>query len=280
MVSYIWLLAKRLAVLIPGIIVAYISARAIFPYFDKRLPLAVAIFITYVLGAYILIPLIARAWRIVIPAKHPPVYCITPDGYESDPLNIGIIGSRHQLVEAMEHVGWHVAEPYSLRNATFGLIAIILGKAYHGAPMSALYLFGRKQDIGFEKQLIEHGRGHRHHVRFWATTYDATKEMSAKSIHWKDRKVQLIAEDLLWVGAASRDIGITFARQNLQFTHAVAPDTNSERELIANELTSHSLGDQVAIVRLNKPYQLVNFAWTRKLQSDGKMTIIKLRKKL
>ncbi|HEU4966988.1 MAG TPA: LssY C-terminal domain-containing protein [Candidatus Saccharimonadales bacterium] len=278
MVSYAWLLIKRIAVLIPGALVAYISARAIFPYFDKRLPLAIAIFATYVLGAYVLIPVIARSWRVVVPAKHAPVYCVTPDGYASDPINIGIIGSRRQLVEAMEKAGWHVADPYSLRNAIFGLVAILLRKAYHGAPMSALFLFGRKQDIGFEKQLTEHGRGHRHHVRFWATTYDQNKDLSTRTIHWEDRKVQLIAEDLLWVGAASRDIGIAIASQSLQFTHAVAPDTNSERELIAGELTGQDLAEPVTTLRLNKPYQLVNFAWSRSLQSDGKMAVLRLKK--
>lgn len=277
MVSYIWLLTKRMAVLIPGVAVAYISARTIFPYFDKRLPMAIAILVTYILGAYILVPLIARLWRIVVPARHAPVYCVTPDGYASDPVNIGIIGSRGQLIEAMERAGWHIAEPYSLRNALFGLVAILLGKAYHGAPMSALYLFGRKQDIGFEKQLTEHGRGHRHHVRFWATTYNSGEEINIKTIHWQDRKVQLIADNLLWVGAASRDIGIAVARQSLQLTHAVAPDTNSERELITQELTERQLVEQIVSLRLNKPYQLVNFAWTRNLRSDGKMTILRLR---
>jgi hypothetical protein len=279
MVSYIWLLVKRIAVLIPGVAVAYISARAIFPYFDKRLPIAIAIFITYVLGAYILIPLIARTWSIVRPTRHAPVYCVTPDGYASDPLNIGLIGSRHQLIESMEAAGWHVAEPYSLRNALFGLSAIILGKAYHGAPMSALYLFGRKQDIGFEKQLTEHGRGHRHHVRFWATTYNTVHDLSTKTIHWQDRKVQLIADNLLWVGAASRDSGITFAKQNLQLTHAVAPDTNSERELIVHEMASHDLGTLLVTLRLHKPYYLTNFAWSCYLQTDGKMAVIQLKNK-
>lgn len=278
MVSYPWLLVKRIAVLIPGVLVAYLSARAIFPYFDKRLPLAIAILATYILGAYILIPLIARAWRVVAPAKHLPLYCVTPDGYASDPVNIGLIGSRKQLVEAMEAAGWHVAEPYSLRNALFGLIAILLGKAYHGAPMSALYLFGRAQDIGFEKQLVSHGRGHRHHVRFWATTFDNVDSLQAKHIHWQNRKEELITDRLLWVGAASRDIGITFAKQSLQLTHAVAPDTDSERELIAQELLAHDAVEPATTIRLHRPYNLTNFAWSRSLSTDGKMTVLRLKK--
>ena len=273
--NYFWLLLKRAAVLIPGILVAYISARTIFPYFDKRLPIAIAILATYMLGAYILVPLIARLWRIVVPARHLPVYCVTPDGYASDPVNIGIIGSRKQLIEAMGAAGWHVAEPFTLRNALFGLTAIILGKPYHGAPISALYLFGRPQDIGFEKQLTDHGRGHRHHVRFWATTYDETEKLNAKHIHWQNRRVQLIADQLLWVGAASRDVGITFTKQSLQFTHAVAADTNSERELIVHELQERT--DVLPTIRLHKPYRLSNFAWSRSLHSDGKMALLKLK---
>src|SRR5437660_6552624 len=130
MLSYLWRFLKRFAVLIPGIIIACVSVRAIFPYFDRRLPLAIAILATYVLGAYVLIPATLRLWRIILPANHLPLYCVTPDGYASDPLNIGLIGTREQLIQAMEASGWHVADPYTLRNVAFAVVATILKKPY------------------------------------------------------------------------------------------------------------------------------------------------------
>ena len=275
-----WVSLKRFAVLIPGIVVAYISVRDIFPYFHHRhLPVAVAVLITYILGAYLLVPAIMRTWRMFVPAHHLPLYCITPDGFASDPLNIGIIGSRQQLIEAMVDRGWHVARPLTPDSIMGTILAIIFKRPYHGTPMSSLYLFGRKQDVGFEKQLVEHGRGHRHHVRFWATTLDDIQGLDEKKVQSRSRQEQLIADKMLWVGAASRDVGVTFTKHNLQFTHAVAPNTNRERELIATELEEAKLATLVTTIRLHhQSYRLINRAWSRALLTDGKMAILRLKK--
>lgn len=267
---------KRLAVLFPGIVVAYFSARTIFPYVDRRLPAGIAVLITYILGAYVLVPAVMRLWRVAVRPAHPPLYCITPDGYASDPLNIDIIGSRAQLIAAMEAAGWHVAQPYNARNALHGLIAIILKQPYHGAPISALYLFGRRQDIGFEMQLAEKGRGHRHHVRFWATAADGKQFPGMPDTHATSTDSG-DGRPLSWLGAASRDIGITFAKQSWQLTHAVLADTDSERELIVRQLTRLGLASVVTTIRLHKSYRLVNFAWSRSLRTDGTMAVLQLQ---
>ena len=145
--------------------------------------------------------------------------------------------------------------------------------------MSTLYLFGRKLDIGFEKLLTtKKGRGHRHHVRFWATTFSDIDRLGPDTIHWYDRRKPRTA-NLLWVGAASRDIGITFVKHTLQLTHMVIPDTNSERELIVAQLTGAESAETLAIIRLVSPYKLINRAWRGwhgYLLSDGKMTIVRL----
>src|ERR1700744_4596412 len=102
MILFIIRLAKSIAVLLPGIIIVYFSVRNIFPYFDNRLPLSVALLLTYILAAYLLIPALIRLVRIVFPPKHLPLYCVTPDGFVSDPLNIGLIATRRELITAME----------------------------------------------------------------------------------------------------------------------------------------------------------------------------------
>ncbi len=105
MIQYTLRLAKRFAVLLPGLVIAYFSVRDIFPYFDRRLPLGVSVLVTYALGAYVLVPALIRLFRIVHPPDHLPLYCVTPDGFASDPLNIGIISTRRQLINAMEKSG-------------------------------------------------------------------------------------------------------------------------------------------------------------------------------
>jgi hypothetical protein len=276
MVNYSWRFFKRFAVLIPGIFIAYVSVRSIFPYFDKRLPLGVAILVTYILGAYVLIPATLRLWRIIVPAKHLPLYCITPDGYASDPLNIGLIGTREQLVTAMEAIGWHMAGPYTPWNIALAVTATVLKRSYHKAPMSALYLFGRKQDIGFELQLPEAGRGHRQHVRFWATTFDSVEQLSANVIHWSKYQKQPTGDRLLWVGAASRDVGVSFIRHTVQVTHMIDPDTNSERDFIVQQLKDQDCAKPAITVQLQQPYRLANRAWRGYLHTDGRMEILRL----
>src|SRR3982751_48517 len=118
MIQYMLRLAKRFAILVPGVVIAYFSVRNIFPYFDDRLPLSLAILATYALGAYVLIPALIRGYRIIRPADHLPLYCVTPDGFASDPLNIGIIGTRRELIIAMQAAGWHVADRHTLKNVT------------------------------------------------------------------------------------------------------------------------------------------------------------------
>src|SRR5487761_1521136 len=227
--------AKRLAVFLPGIVIAYVSVRYTLPFFDKRLPDAIAILATYALGAYILIPTIIRIWRIFWSPKHLPLYCITPDGFASDPLNIGIISTRRALIEAMEKAGWYRADPHRPYYLVKHVMCIILGWNYPTAPVSSLYMFGRKQDLAFE--IPVHGTN-RHHVRFWATTFEDSKPLKARNIHWHNRRAHVQGDELLWVGAASLDIGIVPIRHNMQITHMVHPDTNQERELIVNGLKS------------------------------------------
>lgn len=268
--------AKRFAVLLPGFVIAYFSVRNIFPYFDRRLPLGLAIIVTYILGAYILIPALTRVFRILFPAQHLPVYCVTPDGFASDPINIGIIASRQGLIQAMEAAGWYVADDYSPFNVLRALVSTVLLRKYPNAPMSRLYLFGRKQDLGFEIP-IDGEIGHRHHVRFWATTYDPARPLSARTIHWHHHRADQQADNLLWLGAASRDIGFAFIRHNAQMTHMIHADTDAERQFIVDGIRRTGLIDNSKAIRVGKPYSLVNRAWRGQLNSDGILMVLKLR---
>lgn len=278
MVQYLLRLAKRLAVLLPGIIIAYVSVREIYPYFHRRLPLGLAIFATYMLGAYVLIPAIIRLWRVLRPADHLPLYCVTPDGFASDPLNVGIIATRRQLIDSMERAGWHVADPHRLRNMVREALSTIYGWSYPNAPVSSLYLFGRKQDIAFEIPIEGVAGGGRHHVRFWATTYEDKQPLAIHTIHWHHRKEHVYGNNLLWVGAASLDIGVNFIRHNLQLTHMIDPDTNKERELIVGQLQERGLVKKVHMIKLGEPYRLINRVISGSLHTDGRMAVVMLNR--
>lgn len=270
---------KRAAVLLPALAIAYFSIHDIFPFLDKRTPQLVAFLITYILAAYVLVPTAARLARLLSKPRHLPIYSVTPDGYASDPVNIGIIGSRSQLEQAMHQAGWVTADSKTFATSYRLIAATLFGLAYAKAPMSSLYLMGRKQDIGFEMQ--PDGKvSHRHHVRFWATTFDQDDELTANSIHWFRRRKESRAhqrETLLWLGAASKDSGLALIRHNAQLTHMIHHDTNKERDLIVSQLTKHGAKLE-ATLWLRQPYRLTNRALSGYLQTDGRLKVVRLTK--
>lgn len=268
---------KRFAVLVPGVAIAYLATRDLLPYFNRRLPLALAVFVTYLITAYLLIPSAIRLFRIVRPAKHLPLYCVTPDGFASDPLNIGVKGTRRELIMAMESCGWHMADRHSLKNIMNLGFSTILKRTYKNAPVSSLYLFGRRQDLAFQIPIKSKG-GNRHHVRFWATTYDDNNKLSFGAIHWQNRRQHLKGDDLLWVGAASLDNGFGLIRHNFQVTHMIDPDTNKERELIIEGLNNKQLVKKTEDIKLGDPYKLINRVFNGSLHTDGKMSVLTLKK--
>jgi hypothetical protein len=279
MLQYSSHMVKRFAILLPGVIIAYFSVRDIFPYFDRRLPLGFAILATYAIGAYVLIPALIRFVRVFRPVDHLPLYCVTPDGFASDPLNIGVIATRRELIGAMEKAGWYVADPHRGQYLVRHVLSIVFGWSYPNAPVSNLYLFGRKQDIAFEIPIEGIGIGNRHHVRFWATTYQDNKRLTVRGIHWHHRRAHILGDNLLWVGAASLDSGIAPVKHNLQVTHMIDPDTNRERELIVSQLRDVKLVQKTETIKLEKPYRLTNRAFRGYLHTDGKMTIVRLKPK-
>jgi len=169
MIQYLIRLAKRFAVLLPGIVIAYFSVHDIFPYFDRRLPLSFAIFFTYLLGAYVLVPAVIRLWRIFRPARPPTAVLRHADGFCFRPVEQSTssppAGSFINSMETGRLVRGRSAPSAQCNPCS---LSTVYGWHYSNAPVSTLYLFGRKQDIAFEIP-IEGVAGGRHHVRFWAT---------------------------------------------------------------------------------------------------------------
>jgi len=269
---------KRLLVLGLGVFFVYVAVWRVFPFLDNRVPAAIALFATYVLMAYLVIPALFRVFRFFYNPVHLPLYCTTPDGFASDPINIALVGSRHQVILAMEAAGWYLADKKSLFTVIRQVTSAMLQQPYARAPVSTLYLFGRKQDLAFEKE-IKGSRGYRHHVRFWAADLELTQEFQSHVRFWRrfHRPNRKHPHAELWVGAASKDIGFAPIRHNAQVTHMIHPDTNSERELIRRDLKkAHQLRGH-RLVSVNKPFSLKNRAWRGYLQSDGQITVCELR---
>ncbi len=130
-------------------------------------------------------------------------------------------------------------------------VSFVLNRPYPSAPFSTLYLFGRKQDVGFQKPIDASPRK-RHHIRFWALSPERASEANTPEF-WLNADRPPLDERVLWVGAGTRDTGLSFTRFTFQFTHATADDTNAERDFILGELKAagvigeplwHREGDQ------------------------------------
>ncbi len=272
---------KRLAVLAIGAFFIYLAVWRVFPFFDNRTPIAIALFATYVAMAYAVIPLLFRVYRFFYHPVHLPLYCTTPDGFASDPINIALIGTRTQVFTAMQAAGWTLADKNSLLNTLHQIIFTLSGRPYPSAPMSRLYLFGRKQDFGFELE-VPHSRGHRHHVRFWAADAGLANEIEHHARHarfWQRFYMPALHQPdvQFWVGAASEDVGFAPIRHNAQVTHMIDPNTNRERRRIVRDLRRSGKLIASRTVFVNRPFSLRNRALRGHLHSDGRIAICELR---
>lgn len=268
---------KRLGVLIPGLVIGYLAATRLFPQIERHAPnVFIAIFITYVITAYFLIPAAIRLLRIVLKPKHIPLYCTTPDGFASDPINVGVVGTRNQVAIAMQKAGWHLADRHTLKNVGRLIAATILKRQYPNAPCSSLFLFGRSQDIAFELP-VNDSPSHRHHVRFWAVTYTPDPRYRDHVFFWQKHHKAETPDKVLWVGAASKDIGLNIIKHNAQVTHRVHDDTNAERRLIIKSLKKTGLVKDTKDITIGKPFIVKNRGFNAFLKTDGKVTIAELK---
>src|SRR6202007_1806045 len=92
---------------------------------------------------------------------------VTGDGLPGDPVNLALIGTFQQLRSGFAAAGWSEADRLGVATSWHMVQAFVFNSPYPTAPFSTLYLFGRGQDIGFQKA-IDNTPRKRHHVRFWA----------------------------------------------------------------------------------------------------------------
>ena len=70
--------------------------------------------------------------------------------------------------------------------------------------------------------------------------------MAAASF-WMNTDKPSTDQPVLWVGAGTRDTGLSLARLTLQVTHATDSDTNAERSYILAQLTAKRVIGDVAL---------------------------------
>jgi hypothetical protein len=218
-----------------GIFCVWLIVFVVFETADRRLPWILAVGVTYGIAAYIVLPRAIRLGLRILQRKRVPSYTMTGDGLPGDPVNIALVGTLQQLRAAFASLGWSEADRLSLASSWGMVRAFVFNAPYPTAPFSTLYLFGRGQDIGFQKA-IDNSPRKRHHIRFWALSPTRARDTWGAADFWLNTERPSDNERVLWVGAGTRDTGLSLTRLSFQITHATDSDTNEERDYIIGEL--------------------------------------------
>jgi hypothetical protein len=267
------LLLQRLLVFALGAATVWLIVFVIFDFADRRLPWAIALAITYGLAAYVILPRAIRLGLRILQRGRVPSYTLTGDGFPGDPVNIALIGTKHQLCQAFAEAGWSEADPLNFRSSLRMARTFVLNETYPKAPFSTLYLFGRGQDIGFQLPINNSPRK-RHHVRFWGRSTTRAEQTIDTPAFWLNADIPVSDEEVLWVGAATKDIGFSLTRLSFQITHATDAETDEERAFLVQELISRGV---VGNVRSHLSGEQLEIGKVNKYVTDGEIAIAELK---
>jgi hypothetical protein len=149
--------------------------------------------------------------------------------HDGDPLNIVLVGEASDVLDGLSRSGWSFTHRIDLRTIRREIGAAVSGDAYPVAPVSSLYLFGRKQDIALQRARTSIAQ--RNHMRLWLAPF----RFDGCSV---------------WVGQISRDIGIKVTPKSPTLTtHIIDPEVDTTREYLLHSLIAAGLIDRFGFVK-------------------------------
>ncbi len=177
----------------------------------------------------------------------------TQSGAAGDPINLLFVGSQDQIRQSFHQAGWLIPDPITSQTAAKIAVDSLAHKSYPTAPVSNLYVFGRVQDLAFEKPTNDvQNRGH---IRLWKTG-------------------TLIGGQLVWVGQASYDSGIELSATNHFPTHHIAPTVDLERNAVGADLEKTGLVKEEADAAFTPPILSARNRGGDYYESDGDVLVI------
>ncbi len=145
-----------------------------------------------------------------------------------DPLNIVVVGEGHDVMNSLSRSGWSFTHRITLGSVRRVVGAALSGDSYPVAPVSNLYLFGRKQDFALQRARTSIAQ--RNHMRLWLAPF-----------RHEGRQV--------WVGQVSRDIGIKLTLESPSFTtHIIDPEVDVTREYLLHGLLAEGFVERFGFV--------------------------------
>ena len=179
----------------------------------------------------------------------------TQAGAEGDPVNLVLVGTKAQILHSFHQAGWLIPDPITRHTSEKIAVDSLAHRSYPTAPVSPLYLFGRVQDLAFEKPTNDvQNRGH---IRLWQTG-------------------TLIEGQFVWIGAASYDHGIEFSGSTRLPTHHIAPTVDLERNAVGADLERTGLVKKEAYAAFTPPIFFARNGGGDYYTSDGDVLVINL----
>ncbi|MGP9536502.1 LssY C-terminal domain-containing protein [Brachybacterium sp. AOP43-C2-M15] len=142
----------------------------------------------------------------------------TTEGVLSDPINIALDGPERDLHVAMRRAGWVLAEERTLASAWSMVRSTLLRRSYPAAPVSDLYLMGRRHDFTYQQE-VGGTTTKRHHVRFWRMPPDFVLPGGYRTD---------------WLAAGTYDRAVGFSFFTLQITHRIDENIDVERDYLVD----------------------------------------------
>lgn len=177
------------------------------------------------------------------------------DGKPGDPLNLVIVGTQEQIRQAFEKAGWAEAEKLTGKSLFETVRAVMANKGYGSAPVSQLYLFGRAEDLAFQKMLNTFAK--RHHLRIWKSP------------------VQTSDGRAVWLSAATHDAGWD-VRPGV-VSHAIDPEIDKERDKVAADLMATALVASARPITRPNPLSEGLTATGATWKTDGRLFALELK---
>jgi len=171
----------------------------------------------YGLLAYVVLPLAWTHYEHQKGLAGLPMVTRTAQGIPGDAINVGLVGSKEDVLCAMHAAGWYPADPITLRSSLAIVGSVVLDRPYRDAPVSTLFYQGRAEDLAFERPDGK-SADRRQHVRFW--------EVLKRGDEGRP----------VWLGSATFDRGVGLSQLTAQVTHHIAPDIDAERDRLTADL--------------------------------------------
>jgi hypothetical protein len=175
-----------------------------------------------------------------------------------DMVNFVIVGSQKDVQAALDAATWHVADTNNQGAVLNAITQTYDKKDYLAMPMSTLYLFGRRQDFGYEMAEPIAMVASRHHFRIWKAPFT-----------WDGHEV--------WVGAGTHDIGFAKDKRNNSVTHKIDPAVDGERDNIGSSLQKANKAKTLSYYLPRDPVQDAKNATGDGYHSDGKLLVVFLQ---